>query len=394
MASHIKEEYEDVPATLPEGQDHLSMLPPELLSEICAYLFPNHDLKRKYPDSYWRSDAGPPCSQPLDLYVEESISMRERDDQTLIHHSSLAATSRHIRAAVSSWARSFLLQHTTGDGDKHNDNRKAGEIPIPLSMNPDSNSLKKSGISTYLRGRRSLLTWSETHCAFCGGSTWRHDTFVNSLCCCLNCDRTVWPNKVTKTAAKREYGLKDTDLFVDGKVAAPGLRMGKDRPRGRAATVFLRSDLQALSDRIRGVGWEADRASKAARRKANRQQREAKQEQRMQIEKEMRQRRGRLWWWQPWDWEDIIEQTVELILRDAPVGWYDLAPRVKKELLQDLPANWFEMTREERKEAAIALNQAGRKKEQDEKFREFEFQDQAKEGRSFSSAMNRLGGSR
>jgi hypothetical protein len=72
MASHIKAEHENTAAMQPTSRDHISTLPPELMSEICAYLFPHHDPERD-PKSIWNQNEGPPCSHPLDLYVQKAL---------------------------------------------------------------------------------------------------------------------------------------------------------------------------------------------------------------------------------------------------------------------------------------------------------------------------------
>lgn len=232
-----------------------------------------------------------------------------------------------MRAAVNAWAHSFLIQHAS--------------------------IVKYRSSANLLRGRFGLLTWSSSHCVFCGKKTSHRAIFANALGCCTTCDRAVWPNKVSQTNAKTQYALKESDLFqgldaAGGRVATSGLQHGTYTDWGKPVTVFLQDQLQTLADRLHGPGWQARRTDKLVRRRAKRAQRQ-------HIEFEMQRKRTALNLWHPDDWCELWPGENEEWLDDAPEGWSELSRAVRKELLGDLPSYWFELTLEEKKEEVAEL---------------------------------------
>ncbi|KJX99238.1 hypothetical protein TI39_contig367g00020 [Zymoseptoria brevis] len=220
------------------GQDLLSLLPPELLDEVISYLYPAH-----FPDRIlFSKQDDSPCSHPLDF---------------------LAATNHSLRSAVNAWAHSFLLQHAHITKYRPN-------TPSASSKAKSKSKIKTAPSPNLLRGRSGLLTWSEKHCVFCGKKSVRRAILANGLRCCDACDRKEWPGKITKTQAQRDYLLKESDLFIQmypgGRTAAPGLLYGVYSCQGGHATMILEESLRRAARRKHGDGWEAEKDRRAAER--------------------------------------------------------------------------------------------------------------------------------
>ncbi|KAL1303736.1 hypothetical protein AAFC00_007081 [Neodothiora populina] len=147
-------------------------LPPELLHHICGYLFTAHD-----PD---RSVLATEVPSPL---------------------IDLAGTSRALRDAVETYCRRTLLSWASIT-------KYDGVLPKP------SKKVTKSH-------RGVLLRWRKTHCVFCGKKSVRKAVLRTGFGCCAKCDKLEWPDKITKTAAKKDYHLSDDHLFPDREDGLP-----------------------------------------------------------------------------------------------------------------------------------------------------------------------------
>lgn len=130
--------------------DRLTTLPAELLHRIFSYLFPTHSPER----AKYVAKEEKPCSHPLD-YV--------------------AATNKRLRCEVSEWALHFLLTQ-----------KSVTKYQLPKSAKA------KSHTASHLRGRRGLLSWSATHCIFCGTKCSRSAILMNGFRCCKACDKAQW----------------------------------------------------------------------------------------------------------------------------------------------------------------------------------------------------------
>lgn len=205
--------------------DRLTTLPPELTHLICDFLLPTHE-----PDIAFE-----------DILKEKSIGTSHALDH-------LAATRHTLRAQVNSWAHHFLRQHAA----------------ITHYKGPKPSKKKPKSLENNLRGRRGLLTWTETHCIFCGKKSNRSAILANGLRCCSACDREQWPDKITKTAAKKDYDLKDHHLLPHqhqhpSPLLArhpaknlPCLRYGTYISSNVPTTMFLSSDVLALANHVHG----------------------------------------------------------------------------------------------------------------------------------------------
>ncbi|EGP86820.1 uncharacterized protein MYCGRDRAFT_93894 [Zymoseptoria tritici IPO323] len=311
MSANSSTDENDPLASASTGHDHLTALPLELLNSVSSYLWPDHD-----PDLAFHPERRLlPCCHSLDY---------------------LAATSRHMRAAVNAWAQSYLLQHATLTGFQQainiTDTKQSDNAP-------ESNSFDQAN---RLRGVSGLLTLSTTRCVFCGDdSSCRKAIFANGICCCAACDDIFWPDKVTKTAARSQFALKESDLFpktgsgiAGGRVATPGLQHGTYVSRGSPATVFLKNELQALADGLHGIGWEVERSEKAIRRRS-------KRDVRLNIEHDMAHKQIELLYSRSNDFDGWAPGDDEDLLCDAPEGWSDLSQVVKRRLLGELPGDWM-----------------------------------------------------
>ncbi|KAF1349119.1 hypothetical protein BDV97DRAFT_422517 [Delphinella strobiligena] len=195
-------------------------LPIELVHQVCSYLLPSHDPDRSILDK------NPPS--PL---------------------IPLASTSRVFRDGVESYCRTTLLQWAPIT-------KFDGKIP-------SSKKVKKSH-------RGLLLRFKKRRCVFCGKASQRKAILCTGFGCCSACDKKEWPDKITKTNAKKEYHLNEEQLFAEKGDGLPVINYGSYSVEGGAATMFLRSDVERLADAVHG-DWKEhmkDRAEIAKRRKA------------------------------------------------------------------------------------------------------------------------------
>lgn len=141
----------------------------------------------------------------------------------------------------------------------------------------------------FLRGRGGLLTWSEKNCVFCGKKSSRSAILMNGLRCCAPCDKEQWPEKITKSEAKKQYDLKDHHLLPAKDFAPalakllakhpgglPKLRYGTYISSNVATTMFLRKDVEALAKFAHGDLKEHLDKKQAARNERKRKDEERK----------------------------------------------------------------------------------------------------------------------
>ncbi|KAF8429816.1 hypothetical protein EV426DRAFT_509225, partial [Tirmania nivea] len=63
---------------------------------------------------------------------------------------------------------------------------------------------------------RLLKIWLSAtlkHCFACGKTSSRRAIMDSTLVCCVKCDKTIWPQKITMTEAIKKYTIKKEDLF-------------------------------------------------------------------------------------------------------------------------------------------------------------------------------------
>ncbi|KAK4544854.1 hypothetical protein LTR36_003758 [Oleoguttula mirabilis] len=228
------------------GIDRLTSLPPELMHLVCDFLLPSHQ-----PNIAFTADA---------------------PDHSLTHALDyLAATCRTLRGEVNSWAQHFLRHHAS------------------ITHHKDLKTPKLQSTRNFLRGKAGLLTWAEKHCLFCGKTSARSAILVNGFRCCAHCDKQQWPRKITKTAAKTKYDVKEHHLLPSTHPSLMRLKQPGNLPRLRygtylssnvQTTMFLEADVRRLADHLYG-DWErhmADKRAAAQTRKRVKEERKAKTE--------------------------------------------------------------------------------------------------------------------
>ena len=247
-----------------EPKNHLAPLPTELLHMIIGYLFPNHEPDKAFESDSTDLDKSRPASHSLDF---------------------LAATCRSLRGEVNSWARVFLIQHR--DITKYKSLKTA----------------KLQAQRNFLRGRGGLLAWTEKHCVFCGKPSSRSAILMNGLRCCNACDKIQWPEKITKSDARRVFDLKDHHLLPHlhsaGKLlmkhpGLPKLRYGTYMSSNVPTTIFLKKDVGALARLAHG-----DLKAHLAKRQADREERSRK----LQATKARREEENARWIAEKWEVE-------------------------------------------------------------------------------------------
>ena len=208
-----------------EPNDHFTSLPPELLHLVFGYLFPTHS-----PDKAFREEDRPSNS----------------NQRTTPHPlECLASTCTSLRGEIDAWAHHFLVTHQS----------ITKYAPLKTSA--------RQAVRNHLR---LLLAWTQRHCIFCGKKSARSAILMNGLRCCSTCDRVHWPDKITKTAARDEYCLKDHHLLPHQHIGVwsqgvwkgvhpwkcPKIRYGTYMSSGVATTIFLRSEVETLATFLHG----------------------------------------------------------------------------------------------------------------------------------------------
>ena len=202
-----------------EARDHMSSLPSEVLQLITSYLLSSHD-----PDRAFRT------------YPETVTGCRPVHSLVI-----LSASCKRLHAEVNSWAHHFLYEHR--DLTKYKDYKT---VKARAKQNPV----------------KDVLQWSTKHCVFCGRKSARRAIMMNGYACCADCDKSEWPDKITKTQAKAEYDLKDHQLLPDkhhsgSRLLAkhpglPKLWYGTFISNSVATTMFMRADVEKLAKLAHG----------------------------------------------------------------------------------------------------------------------------------------------
>lgn len=280
---------------LEEPKDHLTALPTELQHIIIGFLYPTHQQEKAFHES---------TKNPPDCEVREKAACHPLDF--------LAATCTTLRNEIMVWSRIMLVKHSDITNYK------------PLK------TTKLQSQRNFLRGRGGLLTWTEKHCVFCGKKSARSAVLMNGLHCCAPCDRDQWPDKITKTEAKRRYHLNDHHLLPErefGRSLAkllrkhpgglPKLRYGTYISSGVATTMFLRQDVEALSILAHG-----DFKAHLDRKQAERDERKRKR-----AEAQARHQAK---------WDEMVGKAGEAQLED-PFAWStSTAPDLPREPVDDV----------------------------------------------------------
>ncbi|KAK5713783.1 hypothetical protein LTR17_017467 [Elasticomyces elasticus] len=228
-------------------KDHLTALPTELQHQIFDLLLPSHEPDIAYLPGIRRDRLHP-------IYQ-------------------VASTCRSLRDQVDSWSHHWLKSHTAITRYRDNQTTSAGRKIL----------VRKAGL-------RGVLQFVKSKCVFCGMITKHSAVFANGLRCCVKCDKQQWPDKITRTAAKEKFGLKDNQLLparhpaVHHNHPQSTLAMSKSpfqKPRygtcviaNVQTTMFLETDVHRLAQQVYGghleLYWE--------RREAEREERKQKKE--------------------------------------------------------------------------------------------------------------------
>lgn len=178
---------------------------------------------------------------------------------------SLALVSKPMYAEVSSWAHGFMLKHTTITKYRERKTAKAAAKQNPLNK---------------------FIHWSKHKCAFCGKTTVRTAILMNGLKCCTDCDRKQWPDKISKTDAKKKYHLSEEMLIPPLTRYGGRSTKGFKRPtygtyfcQGTLTTMFDEADVRRFAELAHGgsSNLEAD----MEKREKTRVERQRKQEEKM-----------------------------------------------------------------------------------------------------------------
>jgi hypothetical protein len=238
-----------------EPKDFLTALPLEIQHFVFDYLLPTHE-----PDI---------------AFETEGASRKLMGVPHPLDH--LAASCKQLRQSVDVWARHWLKRHANITGFK------------------DLKNTKSHARRRYLRGKGRLLTWAEKHCIFCGKSSTRSAILVNGLRCCQKCDKEQWPNKITKTDAKKMFDLQDHHLLPErhGQASSlpkpsanfPRLRYGTYFSSNVPTTMFLTADVRRLAEVVHGdIDQHMNRRKANAEARKQRKAERAAQKHRMDME--------------------------------------------------------------------------------------------------------------
>jgi hypothetical protein len=209
-----------------EMTDHFTTIPPEIIQTIASYLYATH-----IPDKAYNASRHPRLTS----------SPKRKPTSSTDDLIALALTSKPLFHQTNAWAHHFL--HTHRSITKHKDPRTALAISrqkLPL---------------------RILLHWTSKSCVFCGKKTSRSAILMNGLRCCRACDRAQWPEKITKTDAMKDFGLREDQLLPSQHHAKklltlhpglPMLRYGTYFSMGVLTTMFLKADVEAFAELARG----------------------------------------------------------------------------------------------------------------------------------------------
>ncbi|KAI5808414.1 hypothetical protein BZA77DRAFT_18361 [Pyronema omphalodes] len=161
----------------------------------------------------------------FDYLVSAADPKKERDwryDKVRQPLNRLAFVSRCFRDLVESYCAHRLAQLEA---------RAKTSLPLSHCRKP----------RTY---RKHFLRRVIYHCEFCQVKTGCRAIVFNNLVCCRSCDRSIWPEKMTLTAAKSTYDLNDFQL--------KGIQSGYYAVYGMLTRMFLTSDVKKLAESIHG----------------------------------------------------------------------------------------------------------------------------------------------
>lgn len=194
----------------PPPTDHITALPAEILQTVTSYLYATH-----FPEQ---------ASLPIETHPNPFA------DLIALHRS-----CKILSQQTSSWAHHFLHHHRTITRYRDYKTPTAAAKQRPLT---------------------ELLQWTSKRCVFCGAKSDRTAILMNGLHCCQKCDRREWPDKVTKTEAKKKFKLKDRQLLPERYHAfsllgrypgLPRLRYGTYYSNGVVTTMFVTGEVEAMS---------------------------------------------------------------------------------------------------------------------------------------------------
>ncbi|KAG8628468.1 hypothetical protein KVT40_004341 [Elsinoe batatas] len=182
--------------------DPLTALPMELLHNVLDYLLPSHNQRFS------------PLAPGTPLL-------------------NLTLTSHALQSAVNAYSHLLLLRWT--------------HIKAYRPLKTASLEAKRNSFSTLLRLTR-------TYCVFCGKKSSRKATLMNGLGCCATCDKKEWPDKVTRSDAKKKHGLKDKHLFMWGEdrpLEWPVVRYGSYVVMGSDCILLEKKGVERLAVAVR-----------------------------------------------------------------------------------------------------------------------------------------------
>ncbi|KAA8903640.1 hypothetical protein FN846DRAFT_953628 [Sphaerosporella brunnea] len=113
--------------------------------------------------------------------------------------------------------------------------------------------------------RKVYVKHAHTHCSFCNRSTSCTAIIFPYIRCCRGCDRKVWPEKISLSAAKRTYGLPEQMLLAR-------CAWGAYMCQGVWARMLLTPEVKQLAGEVHGdlENWLEGRRRKGAERRRKR----------------------------------------------------------------------------------------------------------------------------
>jgi len=212
------------PNPLAHAHDRLTALPPELLQQISSYLYAAHS-----PDQALNVLDDHHAGVPFKPQVPRDLA-------------NFARASKCLYQQTNAWAHLFL--HTHRDITKYRIYKTA-------------KAAARQNVESPLQ---KLLQWSARNCVFCGKTSARSAILVNGLRCCRACDREQWPEKITETAARKQYKLFKHRCPMQGsslrrEVPRMKLRYGTYFCMGVCTTMYLRKDVEAFVEAAMKEGF-------------------------------------------------------------------------------------------------------------------------------------------
>ncbi|KAF4549138.1 Hypothetical protein D9617_23g005530 [Elsinoe fawcettii] len=210
--------------------DPLTSLPTELLHNIFSLLIPSHDVRLSCPSSlprqYYTSHASAP----------HQVQQRFAPLAPGLPLLNLTLTSRALQSAINAFSHLLLL--------------KWSHIKNYRPLKTASLEAKRNSFAT-------LLKLIRTHCVFCGKKSSRRATLMNGLGCCAACDKKEWPDKITRSDAKKKFGLGDKHLFTLGGNRPenwPVVRFGTYSVMGGECMLLEKNEVERLAKVVKDEG--------------------------------------------------------------------------------------------------------------------------------------------